>query len=299
MVPPSRPAASATPSGKAIIPNSAHTRKYPTATSAVSRPTGISAASADRLPIAATASAPGMAASSPPSSPATCRGTTPRRRARFDRASASMPSTSSSRRASPFRPSSTSMRTTRSLLSRWRRRATPTRRRKLAAKLGRKPCLGTSRPPVAPTIPAVRLNACRTRRGGATSTPVSLRPLGARSSHWYMPQRIVQSARIGGVGVVDDAILQHEGAHARPFARVGRHVGPGHGGALRGAHRVSSRDEIAGLSLAIIRQRRLAPVIVFDAAVALLLLAEPDVEVGLKSLANDDAQGKVQPMRCL
>ena len=28
-----------------------------------------------------------------------------------------------------------------------------------------------------------------TRRAGATSSPVSLRPSGARSSHWYMPQR--------------------------------------------------------------------------------------------------------------
>jgi aryl-alcohol dehydrogenase-like predicted oxidoreductase len=42
----------------------------------------------------------------------------------------------------------------------------------------------------------VRSLCCRTRRGGATSPkPVSLRPSGARSSHWYMPHRPVQSPR--------------------------------------------------------------------------------------------------------
>src|SRR6266446_1459032 len=30
----------------------------------------------------------------------------------------------------------------------------------------------------------------------------------------------VQSARIGGIGVVDDAVLERERAHARPLARV-------------------------------------------------------------------------------
>jgi len=35
-------AASATPSGKAAIPNTVHTKKYPTTTSAVSRPRRVS-----------------------------------------------------------------------------------------------------------------------------------------------------------------------------------------------------------------------------------------------------------------
>src|SRR4029453_2821841 len=38
----------------------------------------------------------------------------------------------------------------------------------------------------------------------------------------------VQPARIGGIGVVDDAVFERERAHARPLARVRGHVGPGH-----------------------------------------------------------------------
>src|SRR5206468_12415688 len=38
----------------------------------------------------------------------------------------------------------------------------------------------------------------------------------------------VQSARIGGIGVVNDAVLERECAHARPLARVRGHVGSGH-----------------------------------------------------------------------
>jgi len=38
----------------------------------------------------------------------------------------------------------------------------------------------------------------------------------------------VQSARIGGIGVVDDAILERERAHARAFARVRSRVGSAH-----------------------------------------------------------------------
>src|SRR5262249_29876322 len=39
----------------------------------------------------------------------------------------------------------------------------------------------------------------------------------------------IQSARIGGIGVIDDAVLENEPAHARPLARVRGHVGSGHG----------------------------------------------------------------------
>src|SRR6266496_2700834 len=38
----------------------------------------------------------------------------------------------------------------------------------------------------------------------------------------------VQSARIGGIGVVDNAVLDHERAHARSLARIRGHVGSGH-----------------------------------------------------------------------
>src|SRR5262245_32787507 len=81
----------------------------------------------------------------------------------------------------------------------------------------------------------------------------------------HAPQA-VDATRVGGVRVVDDAVLEREGAHARPLARVRRRVGAGHGG-------VGARPLAAALP------RRLAVVVVFDAAVALLLfLGEADAE---------------------
>ena len=46
--------------------------------------------------------------------------------------------------------------------------------------------------------------------------PVSLRPLGARSSHWYIPQRPSSS----GIGVVDHFVLEHKRTHARRITCV-------------------------------------------------------------------------------
>src|SRR5206468_4232771 len=80
----------------------------------------------------------------------------------------------------------------------------------------------------------------------------------------------VQSARIGGIGVVDDAVLEHERAHAGPFARVRGHVGSAHGRVL------------GGISLAPgfpLHVQRAALVVVFDGPLALLLFGDRDVEV--------------------
>src|SRR5262245_12511322 len=76
----------------------------------------------------------------------------------------------------------------------------------------------------------------------------------------------VQSARIGGIGVIDAAVLEHERAHARPFARVGGRIGSAHG-----------RE--GGSPLAGAFPRSLALVVVFDAALALLLPGESDAAV--------------------
>src|SRR2546426_3543333 len=38
----------------------------------------------------------------------------------------------------------------------------------------------------------------------------------------------VHAARIGGIGVVNDAVLEHEGAHARPLATIGGCVDSAH-----------------------------------------------------------------------
>src|SRR5438552_13673691 len=54
-------------------------------------------------------------------------------------------------------------------------------------------------------------------------------PLGGAVEPLVHAPEAVQSARIGGIAVVDDAVLQHERAHARPLARVRGRVGSGHG----------------------------------------------------------------------
>src|SRR5213594_4523354 len=54
-------------------------------------------------------------------------------------------------------------------------------------------------------------------------------PLGCAVEPLVNAPEAVQSAGIGGIGVVDDAVLEREGAHARPLARVRGHVGSGRG----------------------------------------------------------------------
>src|SRR5437899_287132 len=54
-------------------------------------------------------------------------------------------------------------------------------------------------------------------------------PLGGAVEPLVHAPEAVQSARIGGIGVVDDAVLERERAHARPLARVRGHVGSDHG----------------------------------------------------------------------
>src|SRR5437870_12376868 len=68
----------------------------------------------------------------------------------------------------------------------------------------------------------------------------------------------VQSARIGGIGVVDDAVVERERAHARPLARVRLYVGSAHG-------REDDGPLVATLRTLAPLRRRLAPVVVFDA----------------------------------
>src|SRR2546421_12036428 len=96
----------------------------------------------------------------------------------------------------------------------------------------------------------------------------------------------VQSARIGGIGVVDDAVLEREHAHAGPLARVRGRVGSDSGREL--GDRLRDRRRVHRVAA--------APVVVFDAPLALLLLAEGDVEVK-KSLLDEDAQGNAHPIR--
>src|SRR5262252_523711 len=80
----------------------------------------------------------------------------------------------------------------------------------------------------------------------------------------------VHSARVAGIRVVDDAVVEHECAHARPFARVRGLVGSAHG-------REGSSPLADGRRLPWV----LAPVVVLD-TLALLLRGEPDGEVGVE-----------------
>src|SRR5215468_5302181 len=98
--------------------------------------------------------------------------------------------------------------------------------------------------------------------------------------------KAVQSAPIGGVGVVDDAVLKRERAQARPLARVRGHIGAGHGREGDGSLVAAPRP---------LAPRRLAPVVVFDAPRALLLRGEPDVEVDVEVAAERGRPGKRPP----
>src|SRR5882724_6218189 len=92
-------------------------------------------------------------------------------------------------------------------------------------------------------------------------------PLGGAVEPRVHAPDAVHAARKGGIGVVDDAILEHERAHARPVANVGGRIGSTHGRELGCA------ATLLGL------KRWLAPIVVFDRAFALLLLGEPNIEV--------------------
>src|SRR3989441_1120199 len=110
-------------------------------------------------------------------------------------------------------------------------------------------------------------------------------PLGCAVEPLVHAPEAVQSARIGGIGVVDDAILEHERAHARPLARIRGHVGSGHGRVL--GDRLRDRRHVHHVVA--------APVVVFDGPLALLLLGERDVEVEVEVAAERGRPGKRPP----
>src|SRR5258708_16148767 len=100
-------------------------------------------------------------------------------------------------------------------------------------------------------------------------------PLGGAVEPLVHAPDSVHPARIGGIGVVDDAVLEHERADARSVARVRRHVGSSHG------RDHGDRPLAAGLGQRAYLPLFLAPVVVFDGPLALLLLVVPDVEVAV------------------
>src|ERR1044071_10394452 len=101
-------------------------------------------------------------------------------------------------------------------------------------------------------------------------------PLGRAVEPLVHAPEAVEPARVSGIGVKDDAVLERERAHARPLARVCGHVGPGH-------FRVLSD----GLwSRCLVHRVAAALVVVFDTPRPLLLLGERDVEVKVEVAAD-------------
>src|SRR6266550_1794153 len=93
----------------------------------------------------------------------------------------------------------------------------------------------------------------------------------------------VQSARISGIGVVDDAVLERERAHARPLAYVRVHVGSAHGGELTGSVGRRARRYRGN--------RFLALVVVVD-SLALFLFRERGAEIGIEIAVGRRRPGK-------
>src|SRR5207247_8241854 len=75
-------------------------------------------------------------------------------------------------------------------------------------------------------------------------------PLGSAVEPLVHAPEAVQSARIGGIGVINDTALEHERAHARPLARVRGYVGSGHRRVV--ADRVADRSGRGALVVALL-----------------------------------------------
>src|SRR5439155_26065939 len=98
-------------------------------------------------------------------------------------------------------------------------------------------------------------------------------PLGRAVEPLIHAPETVQSARIGGIGVIDNAVLECKRAHAWPLAYVGVHVGSAHGSELTGS--------VGGRSRRYWGDRFLAFVVVFD-PLALFFFRERGAEVGVE-----------------
>src|SRR6516165_1388770 len=95
----------------------------------------------------------------------------------------------------------------------------------------------------------------------------------------------VQSARIGGIGVADDAVLEHKRAHAGSVADVR--------GSIRSAHGREPHDRLWQLG----RGDRVAaaPVVVLDTSRALLLPGDRSIEIEIEITAVRRCPWKAPP----
>src|ERR1700733_7097288 len=93
----------------------------------------------------------------------------------------------------------------------------------------------------------------------------------------------VHAARVGGISVVDGAVIECERAHARSVAVIGGHVNAAR--SRKSAFRRVTAAFVAVTPPEHIARRGLAAVVVLG-AIALLLLGDPNTEVGIKVAAK-------------
>src|SRR5258708_16617357 len=276
--------ASATPSGKAAIPNAVHTKKYPTPTSAVSRPRRVS-------PVRPTAWRYRHSIGTKDGSIIATIITT--HMPRNDAAAPGQVCPGISIHAidivqppgigiSPIADMDAHQTIVIAALAAKSSAETPkkargelrseTMRRELSAR------------PVAPTTPTTG-SAIIILGMAAPPDALLVATFGGAIDPLVHAPEAVQSPRIGGIGVVDNAVLEHERAHARPIARVGGRVGPACGREL--SDRLRDRCRVHRVAAAL--------VVVFYDPLALLLLGERDVEVEVEVAPERGHPGKRPP----
>src|SRR3984893_5226356 len=108
-------------------------------------------------------------------------------------------------------------------------------------------------------------------------------PLGGAVETLVHAPQAAQYPRVGGIGVIDAAVLERERAHARPLARVRGHVRSAHGSERSGPVPTGRLP------------RRPGPVVVLVASLALLLLGDRDVQVEVEVAAERGRPGKRPP----
>src|SRR5262245_30845566 len=102
-----------------------------------------------------------------------------------------------------------------------------------------RPLAGTTRRPPASRRDASRRSNARYRRGWLSALAVLVvaappdaalvASVGSAVEPLIHAPEGIDSARVCGIGVVDDAVLERERAQARSLTRVRGHVGSGHG----------------------------------------------------------------------
>src|SRR5579875_484931 len=113
-------------------------------------------------------------------------------------------------------------------------------------------------------------------------------PLGGAIEPLVCAPQAVEPTGVGGIGVVDGAVLAHEGAHARPVAPVGGRID---------AARFRELDDRRRGDIGVQRVGA-ARVVVLGAALALLFFGDRDAEVEIEVAAvrGRPGEGPAHPL---